>query len=384
VNSLSNPNSAVTAKDSTVSMPATTPIEARQIRLVPALTEHAPAWDSFVEAHPEGRFSQLWGFRKALSECYGMDCVYLNVFAGDRQCGVFPLVRVKGHPRRLLSLPFIEYGGPLLEGLAPERYCELAESLVRYAREQKCGAVEIRGGIGLDPPKEVAIWLKQPVHSYGTLALSDPDRMWRSSLTNEARKGVNRARKEGLRVEIRKGRAAVGDDFYDLYLLSMKRLGAPPHPRKFFSTLADGIGERLVASWIRRDKQTAAVLIGGVSGQRIHIFTTVSNPDMWNLRPNDMAHWELICWAQRSGLRTFDFGSARYGGQIQFKKKWGADLTEYCQHWIGEIGQAAALQLDAMQSSGKLMRAASYLWRHAMPLALTPILGPAIRKYVTR
>jgi Acetyltransferase (GNAT) domain len=72
------------------------------------------------------------------------------------------------------------------------------------------------------------------------------------------------------------------------------------------------------------EQQTAAVLLGAICGVRLQIYITASSPKALIWRPNDLAHWELIAWAASQGLRWFDFGSARYDGQIQFKKKWGA------------------------------------------------------------
>jgi hypothetical protein len=354
------------------------------LEFVPAETGDADNWDAFVDAHPEGRFSQLWGFRRALQDCYGFRCVYLNILAEGKRIGVFPSVVLGRHPRRLLSLPFIEYGGPLFLNLSAVLYPKLCASLLQLAHGEACELVEIRGGVGLEPPAELLNWAKRPKHYYATLPLREPTQLWRDSLTNEARKGVNRALKEGLQVEIKRGAAAVENEFFCLYFSSMKRLGVPPHARQFFLSLADGLKERLVASWVRRGKETVAVLLGGISGCRVHIFTIVSEPRAWSYRPNDLAHWELIRWAHGAGLQIFDFGSARYTGQIQFKKKWGASLNEYCQHWIGATKYADSLRVEAMQSSSRLMQVASYVWRRAVPLALTRKLGPAVRKYMTR
>jgi GNAT acetyltransferase-like protein len=89
----------------------------------------------------------------------------------------------------------------------------------------------------------------------------------------------------------------VADPFYALYLVSMKRLGVPPHPRRFFDDLAAGLGDGLVASWIMHEQQTAAVLLGAICGARLQIYITASSPKMLIWRPNDLAHWELIAWA---------------------------------------------------------------------------------------
>jgi lipid II:glycine glycyltransferase (peptidoglycan interpeptide bridge formation enzyme) len=102
------------------------------------------------------------------------------------------------------------------------------------------------------------------------------------------------------------------------------------------------------------------------------------------MRPNDLAHWELIQWAISMGLRVFDFGSARYRGQIQFKKKWGVSLHEYCNYTIGPPNSAFRSKIQTMRTNSSRMTAVSRLRGWIVPVGLTRLLGPAIRKYWTK
>jgi len=344
----------------------------------------AADWDKFAIDHPEGRYSHLWGYRTALEKAYGYRCVYLEFLTEGKLCAVFPSIRRSRHGGWLISQPFNEYGGPLTQGLSVEQYKELTSLLLDAAREERCGSIEVRGGIGCEEAAQAGEWIKQPLHSYALLNLEEPEKLWRKALTNEARKGVNKARKSGLTAEIHRGAAAVQDPFFDLYLDSMKRLGVPPHSQRFFEHLAAGIGDRLVAAWVMRGSAAAAILVGATTGRRIHIFVIASDPNAWPLRPSDLAHWELISWACQEGLRVFDFGSARYGGQIQFKKKWGVSLYDYGFYLIASPESRARLKIQTVQTSSRSMTAMSTLWRRLVPLPLTRVLGPPIRKYLTK
>lgn len=344
----------------------------------------AAEWDRFVNEHPEGRCSHLWGYRTALEKAYGYRCVYLEFLSEVKLCGVFPSIWRSRHGGWLISQPFNEYGGPLTRGLTSEQYRELTSLLLESAQEEQCRSIEVRGGIGSEEAAQAGEWIKQPLHSYALLNLEEPDRLWRKALTNEARKGVNKARKSGLTAEIRRGVAAVQEPFFDLYLDSMKRLGVPPHSQSFFDHLAEGIGDRLVAAWVMKDSRPAAILLGATTGRRVHIFVIASDRHAWAMRPSDLAHWELISWACQEGLRVFDFGSARYGGQIQFKKKWGVSLYDYGFYLIASPEFRAHLKIQTVQTSSRSMTAMSTLWRRLMPLPLTRMLGPPIRKYLTK
>jgi CelD/BcsL family acetyltransferase involved in cellulose biosynthesis len=344
----------------------------------------AAEWDQFVNQHPEGRYSHLWGYRSTLEKSYGYRCVSLKFLINGKLSGLFPAIRRLRHGGWLISQPFCEYGGPLTLPLSTEQYRELTRLLLHAAREERCRAIEIRGGIGCDAAADAGEWVKQPLHSYALLNLEKPEILWRKALTNEARKGVNKAKKSGLTAEFRSGSAAIQAPFFDIYLDSMKRLGVPPHSRSFFENLAAGIGDRLVAAWAMKDSRPAAILLGATSSCRVHIFVIASDPAAWAMRPSDLAHWELICWACQQGLQVFDFGSARYAGQIQFKKKWGVSLYDYGFHLIAPPETRSKLKIQTVKTSSGTMSTLSDLWRRFVPLPVTRMLGPHIRKFLTK
>jgi serine/alanine adding enzyme len=349
-----------------------------------AVAADAEEWDQFAHQHAEGRYSHLWGYRTALEKAYGYRPVYLKFILGGRLRAIFPSIRRSRHGGWLISQPFNEYGGPLIQRLGAEQYREFTSLMLSAAREEHCRAIEIRGGIGCDEAAQAGGWVKQPLHSYAVLSLDEPEKLWRKSLTNEARKGVNKARKSGLTAEIRRGPAAIQNPFFSLYLNSMKRLGVPPHSLAFFQHLAEGIRDNLVAAWVTRESRPAAILLGATTGRRVQIFIIASDPQAWSMRPSDLAHWALIEWACQQGMQVFDFGSARYGGQIQFKKKWGVSLYDYGYYLVAPLELHSRLRIQSVKTSSRTMTAMSALWRRFMPLPLTRVVGPAIRKSLTK
>jgi hypothetical protein len=358
--------------------------EAGEISLAGAASQAAERWDEFVDAHPEGRFCHLWGYKQVLEEAVGYKCTYLNILSGGRLAGVFPSIKVRRGLGRLISQPFNEYGGPLTKGLSEAQLRLLPKLFMQAAEKEGCRSIEIRGGIGCEPMAQSEFCRKHPLHFYGTLDLTPKEQLWRKSLTHEARKDVGRAEREGLRAEIRWGTKAVEEPFYELYLKSMKRLGVPPHSKRFFKALAEGLGNRIVAAWVALKMTQVAILIGAVSGKRLHIFVTASDTSAWRMRPNDLAHWKLIEWAASSGLKTFDFGSARYPGQIQFKKKWGVTLREYSCYSIGAPGSTALTKIQSVRTDSRSMATLSQAWRAAVPIGVSRVLGPPVRKYLTK
>lgn len=355
-----------------------------ELRAEPLSASESGEWDRFVELHPEGRFCHLWGFRHVLELAYGYECVYARILDGSKLVGVFPSIVSRKGSGSLISQPFNEYGGPLTCGFDDAAHKGLVQLLLKLAENNRCGAVEIRGGVGCESMALSESCHQHRMHSFATLPLVEEPALWRKSLTHDARKAIKQAQKNGLEVEILQGADAVRDPFFSLYLISMKRLGVPPHRLEFFTRLASGFGNNLVSASVLLKGRRVAFLLGFVTGNRIQVYIIASDPDVWSLRPNDIAHWELMRWGISQGLSVFDFGSARYPGQIQFKRKWGVTFHDYSYYLIGRPGSPAIEQVHTVNSSSKLMTTASDLWRVLVPLKLTPVLGRPIRRYLTK
>jgi hypothetical protein len=366
----------------TIQKGVTLSLSRSRIELAVPLASDPLAWDEFVEQHPEGRFSQLWGFQQVLERTYGYRIVYRKILLDGELAGIFPSVAVGR--RKLISQPFQEYGGPLTRALSLEQNADLAEALFRLGEQQGCSSLEIRGGIGCEPLAESQYCKRHHLYRYAVLPLREKELLWKKSLVQEARKAVKRGQNAGLQVEILRGETAIAAPFYHMYLVSMKRLGVPPHPEHFFTNLVAGLGQRVVSAIVTHEGRRVAYLLGLITGKRIQVYITASDPDAWAMRPNDLAHWELMNWAFRSGITSFDFGSARYAGQIHFKQKWGVTFYDYSYYLVGPANSDATSRVESVSSSSKLMTATANIWRRVMPLRLSSVLGPPIRKYLTK
>ena len=126
------------------------------------------------------------------------ECIYLAARdSANALVAVLPLVRVRsavfGH--FLVSMPFLNYGGPIgsTEGVrAP------ANEAVRIATETRVGLLELRSRIEL--PIELAV-----SHRKVTVVrdlVPDADALW-SALPGKLRSQVKRPRKEGIEIEVR-------------------------------------------------------------------------------------------------------------------------------------------------------------------------------------
>ena len=87
-------------------------------------------WDQFVRGVPGWTHFHLYGWKSVMDRVFHHACLYLAARDGNALVGVLPLVRVKsalfGH--YLVSMPFVNYGGPLGSDAAVLALTEAAET----------------------------------------------------------------------------------------------------------------------------------------------------------------------------------------------------------------------------------------------------------------
>ena len=190
------------------------------------------------------------------------------------------------------------------------------------------------------------------------------------------RKAVRKAQRSGLQCYLETNPKSIAEDFYPLYLRSMKKFGTPPHPLSFFSNCLHYLNPYMKLFLVKDGQRTIAALLGFTTGKRVQIISTTSDERYLDKRPNDLAHWEFIKWACDNGYEYFDFGPVRYEGQRRFKEKWGVTLLDYSYFFLcpgkPDIG-------DGLTYSKKAEFLAS-VWRRLVPLPLTKTIGPWFRR----
>jgi hypothetical protein len=345
------------------------------------------SWDRCVLTHPEGRFCHLMGYKKVVEETYGYGAIYFAIEKDNRIVGVFPsfLCRSILFGKKIASQPFSEYGGMLAHQLTQHDYEEVFEGLTEAMRQRKVNLIEIHGGFGI--PENIKEKHLFPVFSHhrAVLELSDnPDEIWKKKISYEARKAVRKAERGGVICYQKVDTDVITNKFYPLFLTSMKRLGAPPHPPAFYAKCGEHLKDHLKIFWAEYEGKTVAALLGFAVGKTIHIINIVSDNKYWDRRPNDLCHWSFIKWGCENGYNYFDLGSVRYEGQRRYKEKWGAEFQKYCHYVFAPGLKEKKIKSKAFDSSSKSMVFLSSAWHRLVPLKLSKFLGPMVRKQLAR
>ncbi len=331
--------------------------------------EHHAAWDAFVRAQAGWTPFHLFGWRHAVEDTLGHDCLYYTATdAAGALHGVLPLVRVRsllfGH--YLVSMPFVNYGGPLG---TPAAVRALVEAAARRARDERVKLLELRSRTPLEVELPVS-------HRKVTVVLDLPDTteaLWQQ-LGSKLRSQIKRPRKEGVTVrfgpEQREG-------FFTIFAQHMRDLGTPALPRALFESLADHFGPDI---WFGCAYYEGRPVAGGAGFRWEAEFemTWASALTAYSrLAPNMLLYWAFMERAVGERLRLFNFGRCTPGaGTHRFKRQWGSrdePLSWYQQSRAGASGTPSPD--DAAYAWGPR------LWRR-LPLPVATALGPRIVRFI--
>jgi len=280
------------------------------IRFIPLDAAHATVWDRFVADQPAATFFHRAAWPKRIAAVFGhRDRSVLATQDGD-VVGVLPLVEMRtrlfGHT--VISLPFCVYGGALAATAEAGR--ALLDHAVAALGESGAAALEMRG---LDPVPDA--WLDTPdswparENLYATFRkqLAADDEVNLKAIPRKQRAMVRKGIERGLVSVV--GRDAAG--LHRVYAESVRNLGTPVFPRKWFTALLDAFpGESDVLTVLDGERPVAAVLNfhwrdevlpyygGGTAAARA-------------CHANDFMYWEVMRRAVPRGARLFDFGRSK-------------------------------------------------------------------------
>jgi len=344
----------------------------------------ASKWNEYVERHPEGRFCHRFEYR-CIQSVYGYLPFYVAFLKEHAIVGVLPAFAARSliFGRKLVSQPFSEYGGPLLDATVSSDDMKLIVDWMRtFLADHKIAALEMHGCRGM-PNGHSQDFVTRNAHQSAQLDLRRPlHEIWEQVVSYDVRKAVRKAERSGLTVEERSDPETIRRDFYPLYLASMKRLGAPAHSVEYYLACKRAFGTAMKIFWSKHGDTLLAGLLGFTCGKRVNIINTVSEERHWHLRPNDLVHWEFIKWAHGAGYQRFDFGSVRYEGQSRYKKKWGCTFDPHAYYFLAARDNGAGLR--TFDSSSGTMKGFSRVWSAYVPMPVAQRLGPYLRKHLVR
>lgn len=330
----------------------------------------APAWDAFVQASPEATFFHLSPWARVIRDAFGHGTHYAYAEQDGAVVGVLPLARMRTwlFGDLLASTPFCVYGGPV--AATPEA----AEALAAHAAEmqQRLGVpcLEFRRR---DAPD--AGWQTRPPLYFTfrkPIAITGDD-------TRDLEHNIPRKQRAEVRKAIARGLTTVSDGDVDrlhrLYAESVRNLGSPVFPRRYFRLLAEAFpGAHDVTTVLHEGRPVAAVLNFHFRQEVLPYYGGGSRAAR-GLAANDLMYWDVMRRAgQERGATMFDFGRSKAGtGAFAFKKNWGFAPQEL--HYCYRLGPGA--QVPDNNPNNPKYRLLIAAWKR-LPLAVANLIGPRL------
>ncbi len=357
-------------------MNAALPIAGQEATRVQAITFADPQavdaarWDAYVDRHSEGTFFHLFGWREVLERAVGFRPHYLMALRGETVVGLLPLVRVKSllFGDALVSLPFCVQGGVIADDATAERAL-LAEAS-GLAERLAVDYLELRHtrAVAGDWPTKGETYV-----------------LFRRELSADVEENM-KAIPRKQRAMVRKGIAAglvsreetSLDRFFPIYATSVRNLGTPVFPRRYFETLYQAFAPRCRVTTVYDGNDAVSSVLSFVYKDTVMPYYGGGVPAARDLKAYDFLYWEVMRTACEQGLRCFDYGrSKRDSGSYSFKKNWGFEPEPL--HYQYHLVKQRALP-DRNPNNPKYEFAVN-TWKK-LPLPLANFLGPFVSPYL--
>jgi len=351
--------SDVTGHSSTVSQVNSATVSVRPLR-----DGDEEIWDQFVAKSDRGTFFHRVGWREIFKNTFKLDPRYLIAERGQSVVGVLPLVYQRSFlfGNALVSSPFCVEGGPLATDDAAVAALTAAAAAIR----ESTGApyIEFR----CPHPAHGSWTSRKDLYATFSGPIGADDNANLLSIPRKQRAVVRKT----LESELSSETDSCVDRFFAVYSESVRNLGTPIFPKRYFSELKRVFGQDCdIVVVMDEGRAISAVLNfyhrdtvlpyygGGTSGARRN-------------GANDFLYWEVIRRAAARGYRRFDFGRSKAGtGAFAFKKNWGFEPNwlEYSYYLPGGV---ALPDKNPLNPKYALLIAA---WKR-LPLFIANFIGP--------
>lgn len=329
-----------------------------------ATSDDAPDWNAFVRGRTEATFCHLWEWSAFFAECFShRSCFLIARDEEGRVQGVLPLIQMTSALGRfLVSMPYLNYGGPLGSERAQQALSDRARAIAESGPSTQ---VELRSrhpaAGGLPPAREkITVVLPLP----GTV-----EELWQQTFRAKLRSQIRRAQKEQM--EVRFG-ANQRSSFYRVFSRNMRDLGTPVLPRRFFEGLERHFAGEVVFGVVYSDQEPVAAGCGFVFNDEFEMTWASSLREHNAKAPNMLLYSAFMEDMIRRGVGAFNFGRCTPGsGTHRFKLQWGAQDEPL--HWTGWPQKAS----DGSDEPGAAFQLASRLWQR-LPMPVAEALGPLI------
>jgi FemAB-related protein (PEP-CTERM system-associated) len=328
----------------------------------------AARWDRFVARCAEATFFHRAGWREVIGASFRHPTHFLYAERDGEVSGVLPLAHIRSRlfGNKLVSLPFCVYGGPAA-----------ADGATRAALTTRAGELARELGVAFLELRNLAPQPHLPVSSrYVTFRRAldpDPERNL-SAIPRKQRAMIRKGAARGLRPRF----GAPVEEFYRVYAESLRNLGTPVLPLRYFQALARVFGDdcEILVVTDGPDGATVAGVMSFYFRDQVLPYYGGGSERARECHAYDFMYWELLVHALARGARLFDFGRSRQGtGSYRFKTHWGFEPAPL--HYQYDLVRAAAV--PNVTPDNPRYQALIRAWQK-LPVPVTTLIGPWLAK----
>jgi FemAB-related protein (PEP-CTERM system-associated) len=337
-------------------------------RLEPAMEG---AWEAFVGRSPAATFFHRAAWRRVVERALGHESIYLYAWRDGRIAGVLPLthVRSKLFGTSLLSVGFGVYGGIAADDDRAAR--ALADEAAKLGRALRVDYVELRqmapSGSGWPQKPDLYVTFSRTLAQSSDANLKAIPRKKRADL----RKALDNKR---LTVEV----GGEFETFYRIYAESLRNLGTPVLPRRFYRAILEEFGPAAELSAVHGPNGPVAALMTLYFKDRTMPYYGGAMPEARLLHAYDLLYWRAIERAVAKNAPVFDFGRSKRGtGSYDYKTYWGF-APEPLAYECRPVEKDALPEINPLNPKYRLMIAA---WQR-LPLAIANTIGPWVARQI--
>ncbi len=323
------------------------------------------AWHDYVTTHPDATLFHELSWKRAVERAFGHRPWYLYATRQQRIVGVLPIFQINSvvAGRLLISVPYATCGGVVADD--PQVAAALLSRAKAIAARVEARSLELRSACAADSelPIDGRHVCFQKTLPAGAAAVS-------AAMPRKARAAARRAaERNSLTVEVGPELLPI---VWRLYARSMRRLGSPNYPYRFFEALQGAMGRRCVCHLVRHaSRPVAGLLMFLFRDTLMPYFAGLDERDaIYGL--NQYMYLHAMKWGVARGFRRFDFGRSRSSnhGACAFKRHCGFEPRPLQYQTYVVPGHKAP---DLMPDSPR-WTAARLLWKR-LPLPITRPLG---------
>jgi FemAB-related protein (PEP-CTERM system-associated) len=274
-----------------------------------------------------------------------------------------PLTHIKSllFGNNLISNAFCVYGGILASN--DDAFQALLGQARQLARELGVDSLELRNRQQHHPEwphKELYVTFRK---------VMDPD-------VETNMNAIPRKQRAMVRAGIKAGLTSVVEDnverFYTAYSESVRNLGTPVFPKKYFKILKQVFGESCEILTVELEGKLVGSVMNFYFKDEVLPYYGGGTDAARDLKGNDFMYWEVMRRAIEKGCRIFDFGRSKIDtGSYRFKKHWGFE-PEPLFYEVDLVKAQEIPEINPLNPKYQFFIAA---WKR-LPLAVSQWVGP--------